>query len=636
MMTGMREASKGAVGKIVVGILMSLLILSFAVWGINDVFTGGGARDVATVGKEKITQAEYSEAYRRLLQRVQRERGVTPTSAEMRAQGVDRRLLESLVGDAAIDGKAKALGLAYSVEDAAKSIVKDPRFQQEGTFNRDMFNGFLQNANMTENTYLRELVSSTLRSHISEAIGGNAAAPKVLEELFHKRSTEERSISFIRITDGRISPVAAPDDATLKTYFDTNQTLFRAPEYRAVTYLSIAPSDFADEIQVSDAEIQKEYTDGLAAGRYGTPERRTIQQLTFQTEAAAASALTRIRSGTSFDSIAAETSQMGTLDAGSRSKAEIGIPALADPIFALAAGGVTEPIAIGGQFQLVRVVSIAPAVVPALDDTLKSAVTIILRAQKLQSDTSLRKRLSDLNEAIEELRGSGKTLAEIATEKKLKVVTVSAIDAAGRDKEDKAVTLPEAQRFLTAIFASAVGVDNEAITTAGNGFTWFEMTGKEEARNLTFDEAKAKVTERWIEEEKARRISAKTDELLKKMQGGQTLEQIATELTASVETQAGLKRLSQPFGQTAGTALFITPLNTPAIASVSRLESILFVVTGSTTPPIDENADAAKQTRALLDNLVGDDVVTQYVSGILSTQTVQINQASLDAVLGSQ
>jgi peptidyl-prolyl cis-trans isomerase D len=636
MMSGLRDASKGVLGKIVVGILMAFLIASFAVWGINDVFRGGGQADVAKVGKQRISRAEYSENYRRMLQRFQRDRGVSPTTAEVRAAGLDKQLLASMISDAALDDKVRALGLSYAPDAAARAITTDKRFQQDGTFSREMFNGFLQNASMNEQTYLRQLTDLTLRRHITEAVGGNGSSPKVLTELFHKRANEERTIAFIRINDSKIAAVVAPPDADLKTYFAANQPNFRAPEYRAVTYLLLDPADFAGDVVISDADVQADYTAGLADGRFGSPERRTIQQLNFATRDAALAALAKVHSGTGFDSIAVESGQMGTLDVGTRTKAEIGVPALADPIFALAVNGVTDPIESGGQFSLVRVSAITPPVVPVLDDPLKATIRDALRTTRIATDATVRSKLGKLHDEIEDLRGSGKTLAEIAKAKSLKTVDVAAVDGVGRDKADKALALPDATRFLAAIYGSAVGVDNEAIATASSGWLWFEMTGREEARDLTFEEARTKATTRWIDEEKARRIGAKADELKKKLETGQTLEQIATDIGATVETQAGLKRVSQPFGVEAGTALFVTPVNKAAVASVSRAESILFRVTDSTTPPIDEASEETKGIVSQLGSIIADDIVSQYIGGIEAAAGVETYDAALANAIGAQ
>jgi peptidyl-prolyl cis-trans isomerase D len=636
MLTSMRDASKGFVGKIVVGVLLSLLILSFAVWGIADVFTGSGTRDVARVGEVRVSQAEYDVAYRRMLRNLQVQRGVAVTSAQIKAEGLDRRLLASLISDAALDGKIGSLGLSYDIRDAARSITTDPNFQQAGEFSRDRFNQILQNADMSEDMFLRERAKGVLRQHLTEAIGADIKTPALIDELLHLRTAEERSIAFIRINESRIAPVAAPDDATLKTYFTEKQADFRAPEYRAVTTLTISPADLAGTIAISDADIAKELQAGNVEGRYGTPERRQIQQLSFKDRPAAEAALTRIRSGVSFDTIAAETGQMGTLDTGSRSKAEIGVAALADPIFLLDANTVSEPIEFSGQFILAKVRAITPAVVPPLDEALKAAITATLRQQRLQSDPALRQRLEVLHDEIEDLRGAGKALKEVAAAKKLKAVEIPAIDAAGQDKSGAAIPLADPEKTIAGIFGSAVGVDNEAIALESGGWLWFEMTGREEPRNLTFEEAKAKAAERWISDEKARRIAAKAEELLKTREGGTPLATIATNNGTTVETQTGLKRITQPFGMEASAKLFVTPKGKPGIAIVNRGESLLFEVTASTTPPLDPATPAAAATKKAMSSFLADDLMTQYIAGLEKAAGVEIYENALAGVTGAQ
>ena len=59
MLAGMRKAAQPWLGKAVLTLMFSFLILSFAVWGIGDIFRGFGEGKVANVGGTEISAEEF-------------------------------------------------------------------------------------------------------------------------------------------------------------------------------------------------------------------------------------------------------------------------------------------------------------------------------------------------------------------------------------------------------------------------------------------------------------------------------------------------------------------------------------------------------------------------------------------------
>jgi peptidyl-prolyl cis-trans isomerase D len=634
MLTSMRDISKGWLGRAILIVLMSLLILSFAVWGINDVFTGRSATDAATVGSTKISAQAYQQRFAQTLRQLEQQRGTTVTSAQAMAEGIDRQLLGEMLNGAALDEKAKQLGLAYTVEDAARAMTSDPQFQVNGQFNADRLRNYLQATNQSEQVFFRDMAQMTMRRHIAEAVGGGARSPQIMRDIFHRRSNEERAISFVKVTEKVLGTIAPPDDTVLKAFVTERQAEFRAPEYRKATLLTISPLQFQGDVQITDADIQTAYQEGLRTGTYGSPEKRTIQQLTFADEGAALAASSKLKAGTAFEALATELGQQAGLSAGTRTTLEIGDAALAAAIFDLPLNTASEPLKSGNQFVLVRVTGSTPAVVPPLADV-KLQIETTLQKTRLASDPIIKQKFDDLRSAIDDARGSGKTLAEISAEQKVQLIEISSIDAAGKDKAGNALVLPEPERTVTAIFASAKGVDNEAIRMSDGGLVWFEIGDTEAARDLTFDEAKAKATDRWLAIEKDRLLTEKTAELAKKLEGGTDIATIATDTGASLET-ASLKRLGGVFGPDVSQKVFVTPVNKTGSATSGPLEKMLFRVTGSTVKPVETGSNEERQLATLLDQLVSEDLVSQYVFALQTSFGANVNEAAIRSALGVQ
>ena len=110
----------------IMAIVMGFIVVSFAIWGIGDIFRGFGAGKLAKVGSTEISDGTYRYAYQNELQRLQQQAGRVVTNEQARAIGLDRQVLGRLVTEAALDQRAQTLGLYMSDAQVAKSITDRP------------------------------------------------------------------------------------------------------------------------------------------------------------------------------------------------------------------------------------------------------------------------------------------------------------------------------------------------------------------------------------------------------------------------------------------------------------------------------------------------------------------------------
>src|ERR1700712_988879 len=104
MLRGMRKASSNWLGKIimvwVMGVL-GVLIISFGVWGIADIFRGFGQSTLAKIGHTEISTEQFRQLYTEKLQQIGRQFGRPLTSEQARAFGIDRQLLQQGIAESA-------------------------------------------------------------------------------------------------------------------------------------------------------------------------------------------------------------------------------------------------------------------------------------------------------------------------------------------------------------------------------------------------------------------------------------------------------------------------------------------------------------------------------------------------------
>jgi peptidyl-prolyl cis-trans isomerase D len=630
MLDGMRKASQNWIGRSIMAVLMGFIILSFAIWGIGDIFRGFTSSTVATVGTQTITAEQVRFAYQTQLQRMQQQFRRAITNEQARAFGLDRQIVTRLVAEASLDQRATSLGLAMSTEDLADAVRKDPAFAGlTGKFDVSRFNEALRDAGLSEQAFIREQRKVYLRRQIAETLSGGMKTPKATLAAVHRYRFETRAIDYVVLPDSALDAIAPAAQDVLQKFYEDRKTAFRTAEYRKFVTLAITPEGIADPTKISDDDAKARY-ERVKGEKFGTAEKRQIQQMVFANEDEAKAASQKIKDGASFQSIAQERKLSDAdVNLGNVTRGEIADASVAQAAFTLAAGAVSEPVK--GQFGyvLVRVEAIQPESVKNFADV----------AGQLKADLALERakgQVQILRDKIEDERTSGKTLTEAAQIAGMQVRTVEGITAAGLDKAGNLITdLAERDALLKAVFASDVGVDNDTINGSTGGVVWFEVAGVEPARQLTFDEAKTDVERNWKDEEIARRLSEKADALVEKIKSGTSMEDLAKETGLELKHAGSVQRIGgDELPQGVIARVFALPSGSAGSASGDGFTRVVFKITDSQIPPVDFDSDTIKGAADQILAAMNEDILAQYVTKLQTDQGVRINDAAVQAAIG--
>lgn len=630
MLEGIRIASRNWLGRLVMTVIMGFLILSFAIWGIGDTFRGFGQNKLASVGDSEITAEQFRNAWQNELTRYQRQLRRAISNDQARAMGLDQQVLSRLVTESLMDQEAKRLGLAISDEDIAKAILNDPTFKgPTGQFDRLRFNETIREAGYNEQGFIRAQREHYLRRQIADALVGGADLPQAALIVIDRYRAETRSLETIAFPPSAAGEIPAPTAEELTRFFDARKTAFRAPEFRKVTLLALTPATAARPQDVSDADVQKRYED-TKGQRYGAPERRQVLQLVFPNEQEAKAAADKIAGGATFESVAEERKVApGDYDLGSKARAEFFDKAVADAVFSLAENAVSAPVKGDFGHVLIKVKKIETA-------SFRPLAEVADEIRKEIAAERVSRVLQDLRDKIEDQRASGKPLAEAAKDAGLQARVIESIDATGRDKNGQSVEgIVEPDNVLKAVFASDVGVDNEVLNTMDRGFVWFEIAGVEPARERALDEVKAKVEEEWRSDEIARRLREKLAEIVKAVNGGETLASVAEKNKLEVRAVTGVRRAGGG-GLNAGAVaqVFNVKVGEAGSAATDDGGRILFKVTESFVPPFDGESAPMKQIADQLRTSVADDILSQFIAKLQADAKVTINQTAFRQATG--
>ena len=559
MLRGIHKASSTWLGKAVMAAVMGVIAVSFAIWGIGDIFRGFGRNAVATIGGTEISIEQFRQFYNDRLQQLGRQVGRPITPDEARARGLDRQLLAQLVAETTIDEQAKQLRLGIDNAEIAKRITSDPSFRgANGQFDRQRFEQIIRQAGFTESRFIEEQRRSMLRRQLAQSVTGDMKVPATALAALNQYQNEKRQIEYVALEAAQAGDIPAPTPEVLNKYFDERKTLFRAPEYRNITLLSLAPSDLAKPDAVTDADAKAYFEQ--RKDNYGKPEKREVRQIVFQKPEEAADARERITKGAKFDDIAKERQlKESDTDLGMVAKSDIIDSAVADAAFSLKPGETSAPVK--GRFGtvLLQVGKIEPG-----EEKTYEQVAAQIKREMAESRT--KSEVGNLRDKIEDERAAGSTLAETAKKLGLKSVSIEAVDRSGRGLDGKPVAgLPQTPNVISAAFASDVGVDTDPLQLPSGGYLYYDVTGVTPSRERTLEEVKDQVTARWRDDEIAKRLQAKADDLVGKLKAGTSFAQVASEAGLNVETAKDLQRGKSGGFVPAKTieAVFRTPKGTP-------------------------------------------------------------------------
>jgi len=626
MLRGMRQASANWLGRIVMAVVLGMIAISFAIWGIGDIFRGFGRSTVAKIGSTEITTEQFRQIYNDRIQQLGRELGRPITPDQARLLRLDQQLAGQLVAEAALDQRARQLRLNVSDAEVARQIMNDPTFKSpRGDFDRARFEQIIRNAGFTEQRFTNEQKRLTMRREVADTVQAELTPPKAMADAQNRYDNEQRAIDYVVLDSAKAGDIPAPTPEQIAKYFDTHKSEFRTPELRSVALLSVAAADLAKPGDVSDADAKRFYE--ANPGRFGTPERRQIEQISFPSAEEAQVAAARLeKSELTFEALAKERGLSDKdIDLGLVTKTGIIDKAVAEAAFALKEGGTSAPIK--GLFgtMLVHVVKIEPENIKPFDQ-----VSAEIK-QGLATDRA-RGEIASIHDKVEDERAAGSRLTEIAQKLNLKARTIDAIDRQGRDAEGKPISDLPAANVISSVFSSDVGVENEPVQMQGGGYLWYEVLGVKPSREQTLDEVRSRVEERWRADQVAERLKAKANEIVEKVKGGTSLSDVASADGLNVQTTFGIKRAgnaaSMPPAVVSG--VFATPKDGLGSAEgKDPTERIVFHVTDISVPAFDVASPEGKKISDTMRRSMTEDLLAQYVSRLQTDLGATIN---MDAV----
>jgi peptidyl-prolyl cis-trans isomerase D len=269
--------------KRIVQVFLALLIIPFAIWGIEAYQSSGGRADtVATVNGIPISQREFESEMRRQQDQLRRMlgRNFDPAifdNAEARRSLLDRLVQQKLMVSAARDGN-----LTVTDEMLADLIHSAPAFQVDGKFDKARYEAALrtQDPPMSPAQFEERLRLDLALQQLGRAVGDSAIAPRSVAQRLAALEAQRREVAEARLpAEGYLGRVKV-DEAQAKAYYDANAGEFQVAERVRAEYVLLSAEALVRDEKVSAEDVQAQWQSQYG-GRFAEREqaRKKVEEI---------------------------------------------------------------------------------------------------------------------------------------------------------------------------------------------------------------------------------------------------------------------------------------------------------------------------------------------------------------------
>ena len=421
MLMQIRERATGVFAYIIV----LLISVPFALWGIQEYFGGPGDAAVAEVNGVEITKQVFD------LRLQQQRRYMRSTLGESFDQlypdeaSIKQEVVESMVREQLLRDFIQNSGIAISDVFLAQRIQSVPQLQVDGRFSVERYEQVVQSQRMSKAQFEDQLRQDEASTQYQSSIVFSSFLSKEAEYEYAALKNQTRSFDYFVVSE-TVEPEAVKS-AAIDSYYKKNQERFQAPAQVKLEYIEIDQQVIADAMSFSEQQLLEAYQQDPQS--YRTDELRQAKHILFKvaedateeqrkaTAESAANALVELDAGIEFSTVAKQYSEDAISasnggDLGFISRQDIDNPVFIDSLFSMKSGQVSPILNTKLGLQIVQLTAIkAPEMVPF--KKVRNRIANELRAQRsTQKFASLADRLQELSyEAEDRLESVAETLS---------------------------------------------------------------------------------------------------------------------------------------------------------------------------------------------------------------------------------
>jgi len=237
-----KDNSQGMIAKIIVG----LIVLTFALFGVDAIVGGGGAgQKAAVVNGDEISEIELLRASDFFKRRMLSEMGENADPDLIDDQLVRSRALEELIQRQLMLQVADQQEIHVAEGRIDQAILQNKNFQTNGVFDRNIYEYTLRNLQMTPRDYKTQLTRDLLIQQAQLGLAASAFMTPAEVQLLARIDRQLRDFSFLTIPASQLADDVSISDADVQAFYEENQSAYMSEESLNIEFLELKQADFA-------------------------------------------------------------------------------------------------------------------------------------------------------------------------------------------------------------------------------------------------------------------------------------------------------------------------------------------------------------------------------------------------------
>jgi peptidyl-prolyl cis-trans isomerase D len=523
MLQDIRNGTQGPVFKVIVG----LIVLSFALFGVESILLGGSDDSVALVNGDKIRAVEVQQATNRQKQQIAAMLGENFDPSLIDDAQLSARALEGLVGNKLQQQWAESLGLTASDVQLGAQVAAIPAFQIDGKFSAELYKQSLAAAGFTPLTFREALRVDEIVKQLNGGLLASEFVTGAEARALARVNGETRSVRYAKVAGDRFQNTVEITQDQIQAYYDSNTTQFVSEEAVVLDYITLRADDFVEP--VAEADLRAAYEQEISSYAY-QDEARVSHILLIQGDDEAdeayaqriQSAQTALTDGEAFGVVAERLSD----DIGSSSDGgDLGYTAgdvfpaeMEEAIKVLDINEVSGPVVTDAGTHLITVTDRRSSEPPSFMEMRSE-----LEANLSQADAQ--RRLVSQVEALKDLTYTATDLREPAQALGLEVIRSAPTTRRGGNG-----VLGD-DRVITAAFSDLVIEEgwSEVIEVSENEFIALKLVEHQPSAPQSIEQVSDRIVSVLTAQAEEEALRAFGNELLDQLAGGRTIEDVAQE-----------------------------------------------------------------------------------------------------------
>lgn len=289
--------------------IVILLIIPFALWGLNEYASPDAEQYVAKVNDTQIPVRQYQQAYQLTRARLQQSLGAGFDPAMLEGLGLKRRVLDNLIEEEVTVQAALDAGYLISDQQIAAEIRALEDLQTDGSFDPARYERLLRSQGETPGSFEARVGRMMLLDQFMSGVADTTLTTGADLARVVQLRDQQREVSYLIVPLGRFAGGVTVDEDAIARHYDENRARYAVPEQARVDYVELSVADLMQTVTVDDDRVREAYQTRI--NEFATDEQRRASHLLIEfgddVEAARKKAdqlHARVLAGESFEALA--------------------------------------------------------------------------------------------------------------------------------------------------------------------------------------------------------------------------------------------------------------------------------------------------------------------------------------------